>query len=351
MNGVLLATCLLWCLTEVFTYRQGASSWRIHLQGIRALLDGDGVRRGGFTAPPGTLQTAMKHLYQLYLSLRTLPYIPASASQEALEPAAPPPLPPLAPPISDATNPQTPAIDTTTPTPSIDGFLGYSAELLDMIHQIDHLSMSVSSRTTTSPAFNTNMNTNVNNSMNNNNNNSNMIHEADLLLGKMLAMIRRDARAPPAVASIGAPLPAPQRRAFALCHRIFQLATLLHLYRRLYRLPSGSPAVQAAARGMREMLEGLPGGGGGSDSAAATTTTTTTTAWVAMAMPLFNLGCEAVTDEQRAFVLDKVGLLERCICSSAHVGGIRQALRDVWDMRASMGDDGGELCAGELLGE
>jgi hypothetical protein len=69
-----------------------------------------------------------------------------------------------------------------------------------------------------------------------------------------------------------------------------------------------------------------------------------------MAMPLFNLGCEAVEEVERRFALEMVGKLEVCI-GSAHVGSIRQALRDVWELRERLGDRGGVLCANELLGE
>ncbi|KAK3303890.1 fungal-specific transcription factor domain-containing protein [Chaetomium strumarium] len=294
MNETLLATCLIWCLTDVFTYRQGTSSWRIHLQGIRALLDGDGAHRD-FTTRSGPLQSAMRHLYQLYLSLRTLPYIPACEVPET----------------------STPMVRTTetaesklksTPSPAIDGFLGYSDELLDIIHQIDQLSQ----RNTEQSSF-----------------------EADILLGKVKAMIRRDNKAPPAI-SICSPLSPEYGREFTLCHQVFQQTTLIYLYRRLYHLPSGSPPIQSAVRAMEEMVSNM------SQRQPCHT-------WVAMAMPLFTLGCEAFTEEQRTFALDKINKLEQCI-RSLHVRIIRQALQHIWDLRASLGDFTGELCASQLLG-
>ncbi len=294
MNETLLATCLIWCLTEVFTSRQGTSSWRVHLQGLRALLDGDGARRD-FTTPSGTLQSAMKHLYQLYLALRTLPYIPAS---EISEPAAPPHPTPSSSPAK---------LTSASATPSIDGFLGYSDELLDVIHQTDQLSRH------RPPSF-----------------------EADLLLGRLQAMIARDSHAPPAIA-IRAPLSAEHGREFALCHQVFQQATLIHLYRRLYRLPSGSAPIQAAVAAMHAMLAGLR-------QARPCHT------WVAMAMPLFTLGCEAFTEPQRRFALDKVDQLGECV-RSFHIGIIRRALQDVWALREGLGDEKGEVCASDLLGE
>jgi hypothetical protein len=302
MNETLLATCLIWCLTEVFTYRQGTSSWRIHLQGIRALLDGDGAHRSFTTPSSGAIQSAMKHLYQLYLSLRTLPYIPAS---EISEPAAQL--------HHDVPETETPILPVErAPSPSIDGFLGYSDELLDVIHQTDQLSRRTSANTGTPPPF-----------------------EADVLLGKVKAMITRDSKSPPAI-SICTPLSPEYGREFTLCHRIFQQATLLHLYRRLYHLPSRSEPVQAAVRAMQDMLSNMSQG-------------RPCHAWVAMAMPLFNLGCEAFTEEQKRFALDKVDKLEECI-RSFHVRIIRQALHDIWRLREGMGDERGELCASQLLG-
>ena len=296
MDETLLATCLIWCLTDVFTYRQGTSSWRIHLQGIRALLHGDGAHRD-FTSPSGAIQSTMKHLYQLYLSLQTLPYIPAS---EIAEPPAPLP----------AT--ETPKLNLkSAPSPAIDGFLGYSDELLDVIHQIDQLSR-LTSADAAQPSF-----------------------EADVLLGKVKAMISRDSRAPPAI-SICSPLSPEYGREFTLCHQIFQQATLIHLYRRLYHLPSRSRPIQYAVRAMEEMVSSMSQG-------------QPCHTWVAMAMPLFTLGCEAFTEEQKSFTLDKINKLEECI-RSLHIRIIRQALHDIWNVRASLGDFEGELCASQLLG-
>jgi hypothetical protein len=300
MNDTLLATCLIWCLTDVFTYRQGTSSWRIHLQGIRALLDGDRAQRD-FTAPSGAMQSAMKHLYQLYLSLRTLPYISAS---EISELAAPP---------------QAPATERpklkfeSAPSPAIDGFLGYSDELLEVIHQIDQLSRSTSVNAAHMQSS----------------------FEADLLLGRVKAMISRDSKAPPAI-SIRSPLSPESGREFTLCHQVFQQATLIHLYRRLYHLPSRSGPIQSAVRAMEEMLDNMSQG-------------QPCHTWVAMAMPLFTLGCEAFTEEQQSFALDKVNKLEECI-RSFHIRIICRALHDIWNLRASLGDTRGELCASQLLG-
>ncbi len=298
MNDTLLATCLIWCLTDVFTYRQGTSSWRIHLHGIRALLDGTGARRD-FTNPSGAIQSAMKHLYQLYLSLRTLPYIPAS---ETPEPSAPPHAP---------TTEAAKLVGSSAPNTAIDGFLGYSDELLDVIHQVDQLSR-LSSVEGPRPSS-----------------------EADILLGRVKAMISRDSQAPPAI-SIRSPLSPEYGREFTLCHQVFQQATLIQVYRRLYHLPSGSGPIQSAVRAMEEMLSNMSQG-------------QPCHTWVAMAMPLFTLGCEAFTEEQKSFALDKVDKLEECI-RSFHVRTIRRALHDVWETRMSLGDFNGELCASQLLG-
>jgi len=223
MNETLLATCLIWCLSDVFTYRQGTSSWRIHLQGIRALLDGDRTHRN-FATPSGAIQLAMKHLYQLYLALRTLPYIPAS---EISEPAAPLLVLPTETPVL---NPE-PA----PRSPAIDGFLGYSDELLDVIQQIDQLS-----RVSPSPA-------------------APPSSAAASLLARVQAMIRRDAHSPPTI-TIRTPLSPESGREFLLCHQVFQQATLIHLYGRLYRLPSRSPPIQSAVRAMQDMLGNMSQG-------------------------------------------------------------------------------------------
>ncbi|KAL1842348.1 hypothetical protein VTJ49DRAFT_5516 [Mycothermus thermophilus] len=327
MNGTLVATCLLWCMTEIFTHRQGTSSWRIHLQGIRALLDGDGAQRS-LAFPTGATRPAMKHLHQLYLSLRTLPYIPASES-----PTSSPD--PTSPDSDDS--PKIPPLDPTPASPAIDGFLGYSDELLDIIHEINHLSSihhsAVPTTTDISPIDPT-----ITSSTPSPAPITPVPFEADLLLGKLHAMILRDSRHPPRVAGITTPLTTETGREFALSHAIFQQATLLHCYRKLYRLPSGSAPVRAAASALRELLTRLE-----REAAPAPCRT-----WVAMAMPVFNFGCEAVDEGEKEFALEMVGKLAGCIGSS-HVGSIRQALRDVWELRDRLGDREGALCASELL--
>ncbi|KAK0652407.1 fungal-specific transcription factor domain-containing protein [Cercophora newfieldiana] len=310
MNDTLLATCLIWCLADVFTYRSFdgtlSSSWRIHLQGIRALMDGGGTHHRQFSVGAGSsTQMAMKHLYQLYQSLQTLPYIIPSASGV----------------VTDDTTPPIRQLDSDR-SPAIDGFLGYSDELLDVMHQIDQLSRKPAS------------------------------FEADILLGKVHAMIARDAvAAPPIILSSSSTSLALQpsrvsasplssehaRQEFTLCHQIFQQATLIQLHRRLYHLPSQSPEIQASVYAIQEMLNSLHTSDGGESM------------WVAMAMPVFTLGCEAYTLDQQAFVLEKVNLLEACI-RSLHVRIIRQALVDVWAIRKGMDDEEkGMVCAGQLL--
>lgn len=310
MDETLLATCLIWCLVDVFTYRRFdgtlSSSWRIHLQGVRALLDRNGGHHRQFlTGTRTSTQTAMKHLYQLYLSLQTLPYIISTASEVAIPGTTPP---------TNQPNPNT--------SPAIDGFLGYSDELLDVLHHIDQLARAPSR------------------------------FETDVLLGKVQSMIARDAiAAPPVILSpfyssstfplseIESPALSSDRarQEFILCHRIFQQATLIQLYRRLYHLSSQSSKIQAAVCTMQEMLSSLHTSDGGESM------------WVAMAMPVFTLGCEAFAPDQQAFVLDKMDRLEACI-RSLHIRIIRQALVDVWALRRGMGDDGeGRVCAGRLL--
>lgn len=322
MGETLLATCLIWCLSDVFTYRRHeggmSSSWRVHLGGIRALLDSNGANYRRF--PPGTgssMQVAMRHLYQLYLSLQTLPYIaPAAAPPTAIAETAPPP-----PPTLDEV--------TVNPSPAIDGFLGYSDEILDVMHQIEQLS-----RTQSLPS-----------------------PDADILLGKVHAMIARDMIAAPPVtlsyssSSSSLTSSSPQfvqaeSTDFTLCHQIFQQATLIQLHRRLYHLPSQSPPIQTAVYSIEGMLtslcdrgKGRGGGGGGGESM-----------WVAMAMPVFTLGCEAFTPEHQQFVLSMMDRLEICI-QSLHVRIIRQALVDIWTLRRGLDDEGrGGICAGRLLG-
>jgi hypothetical protein len=287
IDETLLAACVIWCLTDVFACGQGASSWRVHLQGIRAILGGNDTSQQ-FVKGSGATYSAMRHLYFLYLSLQTLPHVPSLDKNQ---------------------NPMVSgAFDQIPEGPSIDGFLGYSQELLHLLNRVNQLS-----HRGEGPAS--------------------WLPESDLLLGRLKGMIIRDFKAPLDV-SISSLSPE-YAHEFLLCHKIFQQATLIHTYRRLYNMPSGSEPIQAAVKSIMEMVcdmaQGQP-----------------CHAWVAMAMPLFTIGCEAFTEEQKDFVLDKVRKLDQCI-SSLHVGVIRQALEDIWTARADLGDIKGDLCANQLL--
>ncbi|KZZ95336.1 C6 finger domain-containing protein [Moelleriella libera RCEF 2490] len=296
-TDILLATCLIWCLTDVFTYRQGISSWQTHLEGMRALLARGETNRSS-SSPSNALQNAMKHLHQLYLSLQTLPHVQTLDSAKA---------------VRQLTAQASATVrHNTAANVQIDGFLGYSDELLDVLKQIDHLS-STRPLTDGEPQ-----------------------PEADILLGRVKGMILRDVQITPSI-SIDAPLSPEYSREFVFCHRTFQQATLIQIYRRLFHLPSGSAPIQSAVQSIEDMIENMIQG-------------QPCHTWVAMAMPLFAIGCEAFTQEHQVFALDKVDKLEHCI-GSLHVKNIRQALRDVWQLREDLGDLNGKLCASALLNE
>ncbi|KAF7552121.1 hypothetical protein G7Z17_g4557 [Cylindrodendrum hubeiense] len=189
----------------------------------------------------------------------------------------------------------------------IDGFLGYSEEVLEVLQQINQLPASGQPTSYV---------------------------EADVLLGKVKGMISRDAKAPPDV-SISSVLTPESGREFVLCHKTFQQATLIHLYRRLYNMPSGSQPIQSAVEAINKMISNMTQG-------------QPCNTWVAMAMPIFTIGCEAFSVEQKTFVLDKIDKLEACL-GSLHVRIVRQALEDIWKLRTEWQDFDGKLCASQLL--
>lgn len=302
MNETILPTCLIWCLTDVFTYQQGSSSWRIHLRGIKAILDSNRAHRY-FTTDSGAARSAMRHLYLLYLSLQTLPYDPAVTQSETAAT-------PMDSGLGQATDSAVEA--KLVLGPEIDGFLGYSEELLHIIQSINKLARTPSEGSTARE------------------------YEADVLLGKLNAMIDRDSQAAPSVA-IYTSLSPESSLEFELCHRTFQQATRIYLHRRLYRTPSNAPVMTASVEAIGRMVRNM-----GKAEPCHT--------WVAMAMPLFTIGCEAFSADQQAFVLDKIHKLDMCI-GSYHVSMIRQALEDMWGRRKEAGDLDGHMCAEDLLGK
>lgn len=240
----------------------------------------------------------MRYLFLLYRSLQTLPYLPA------IEPSSPS--------VDLGQALLFNSSSALSKSPKIDGFLGYSEELLDLLQHVN---------STTRTDFGYQLG---------------LSPEADTLLGKINGMISRDVKTPLEV-SISSTLSPQSGRDFLLCHRIFQQATLIQLYRQLYMMPSASQhtqsAVQEINRMIRNMTQGQP-----------------CNTWVAMAMPLFTVGCEAFDEDQKDFILDKVQKLEVCL-GSLHVRTIKRALKDIWKIRTDCQDFEGKLCSTQLLGK
>ncbi|KAG8357996.1 hypothetical protein FVEN_g4508 [Fusarium venenatum] len=231
----------------------------------------------------------MKHLLMLYRALETLPHVRSitPSTRSAYE-------------KTECSIPASPE-----PNSQIDGFLGYSEELLDILH---HINMKVS----THDQETTN---------------------ADVILDRLNVIISRDVKQPPRV-SISS-LSSQADRDFALCNKVFQQATLIQLYRQLYGLPSSSEQIQTAIHTIHEMIQNMAQG-------------EPCHTWVAMAMPLFTVGCEAYDQDKKTFILDKINKLEICI-GSLHVKIIEQALKDIWKLREDFGDYEGNMCAEYLL--
>jgi hypothetical protein len=101
-------------------------------------------------------------------------------------------------------------------------------------------------------------------------------------------------------------------------------------------MPSASSVIREAIIKMKMMIEEMR-----QDQSCHT--------WVAMAMPLFTMGCEAFNKEQKAYVLEKIARLDACL-GSLHVGIMRKALQDMWRIREDLNDVEGQRCASELLG-
>lgn len=369
----LVATCLLWCLADVFAADASASSWRIHLQGIQALLGGAKaldafVARGrgvSSSSSSSSSRSAMGHLAQLYLSLQTLPHV-ARRRNEAIADRV------IEEEDGDGEDdeidetigpvPADPGTNSTTamPGPRIDGFLGCSAELFDILQQVEQLAstMAVDVSDDTKDV-------NINDEDGDEDDKDNILAAphltgsaritAETLLARALAQALKStdfvttntetnvtATMPPATAPVIHHIPAPAltpaaAREFAFCHGCFQQATLIHVYRRLFRLPSRATLIQRAVGEIRrmagQMTQGAP-----------------CSAWVAMALPLFTAGCEAFLPTSQAWAHAALDAFAASM-GSRHVQLLRRALEDVWRLRARRGDVDGRLCAGALLDE
>ncbi|CAK7236664.1 hypothetical protein SBRCBS47491_009715 [Sporothrix bragantina] len=348
------ATCLLWCLADVFAADASASSWRIHLRGIKALLGGAKALdafvtrgRGGTltlsasaSSSSSSSRSAMGHLARLYLSLQTLPHVARRRRQQAS--------------TEDSETDQTAATESDhvigeeaaamdKPGPMIDGFLGCSEELFEIMQHVEQVASTLPPMTASQDIVDDIDTDDTGDALST----FTAPHltgparvTADMLLQRVQALVLLDADDNPTPnitnISLEALTPAAARE-FALCHGCFQQATLVHIYRRLFRLPSRSPLIQQGVSEIQRMASQMTQG-------------TACSTWVAMALPLFTAGCEAFTLSSQEWAHEAVAALLASI-GSRHVQLLQRALEDVWRLRERRGDTEGRLCAGQLLDE
>ncbi|CAK7220368.1 hypothetical protein SCUCBS95973_004130 [Sporothrix curviconia] len=229
----------------------------------------------------------------------------------------------------------------------IDGFLGYSEELLDILQQVADIASKL-------PPTDAPENINVTKDIDDIDELLTAPHltgTARIAANQLLARAQAEAlnpndnnlyilagTPPLRVSHIPAPaLTAASTREFALCHGCFQQATLIHFYRQIFRLPSRACLIQKAVAEIRrmagQMTQGAP-----------------CSAWVAMALPLFTVGSEAYTPAAQAWAHAALAAFAASI-GSRHVQLLHRALEDIWLLRARRGDVDGRLCADALLGE
>lgn len=198
----------------------------------------------------------------------------------------------------------------TTSDVKVEEFLGYSIEVLDVLQQIDLLS-----RARKDTTINVNSN-------------------PEALRKRLEEMINRedDKLLQDSPSSTSPKIVGNDAR---LCHRAFQHATLIQLYRRLYDLPSSSTPIRSAVEKVIEAIGYMVQG-------------QYCHAWIVTLMPLFTAGCEAVSKRQQTFVRDQMGKLELCL-GSCHIQNALKAVDKVWEIRAARGDKHGKLDPGQLL--
>lgn len=295
-NHTALTTCLILCLEDVYAGRRSMPTWRHHLQGAGALLKLDGST-GEQSEGSEPSRESSDFIYNLYLSLQTLAGVAGREGNNNI----------IAPDLGVGNDDSNDGVS----SGYIDGFLGYSSNILRILREIQRLSISETHR-------------------------SSKFFEAQALLAKVQNMISENQNHEPDVL-IRSSISDQSRRDFVLCNRAFQQTTLILIYRKLHQLPSASVEVQSAVKSTISAVSGMK-----QDQQCS--------AWIVTAMPLFVAGCEACGWEDRNFVLDQFRKLEICVGSSQMLLA-REALMGLWEVRAERRDVEGYLQSSQVLGE
>lgn len=250
-SDALLATARTLCLAEIHSGAIHPNTWRAHVEGAKALM------AASDSSPQKSNEAFRRYLDRWYRSIVALTALNGNG-----------------PPIGDVSESSLQEIATPPDTPDyLDDYWGFTVHLADIFRQIGAVAWR-------------------RHQLSGPNKKPVKIDEADFqqkaaaLEFSVRRLMDRDAVSQPIFyPGVIEGLSAQCIREFILCNEAFQHTALIHIYRRVRRLPASSPEVQHSVKRILECISLI-------------TPKTGLSPWVMLTTPLFTAGCEALGEDR-----------------------------------------------------
>jgi hypothetical protein len=260
MRDAILATALTLCMCEIHSGADLPRSWRLHLEGAKAIVSSLTTSSSSAPTNPNS-QTGL--LERWFTSIEALAAISSKGLRAGnLSPAVSP-------------SPDTPMLDSADQEVFLDDYFGFSTDLVDAFKEIgaaawERRTLSLSASSSASPILSA----------------EDLETEAWSLEQSVKAMIARDSVNPPKFyASVREKLNDEVVREFYLCNEAYQHSALLHIYRRVMLLDRMDGKVQACVKRILDCVDGIRPQAGLSP-------------YIVLTMPLFTSGREALGEDR-----------------------------------------------------
>jgi hypothetical protein len=257
MQDAILATALTLCMCEIHSGGDQPRSWRLHLEGAKAIISTyQQMSTNPASSDPNSQSNLLKRWYTSIEALAATTSRGIRAGQ----------LPLLAPGV------ELPAIGTEDKA-FLDDYFGFSTDLVDTFKEIGAAAWERRSLAAESSAH-------VLLSE------EDLQTEADILEKSVEDMIARDATAPPKFyPGVKESLDDNVVEEFYACNRAYQHTALLYIYRRVRQLPGTDEKVQVAVKSILECVASIKPRSGLSP-------------YIVLTMPLFTAGREALGEDR-----------------------------------------------------
>jgi hypothetical protein len=264
MQDAILATALTLCMCEIHSGGDQPRSWRLHLEGAKAILSTyQQMSTNSASSDPNSQSNLLK---RWYTSIEAL----AATTSRGIRAGQLPLLPPSVEPPKIGTEDEA----------FLDDYFGFSTDLVDAFKEIGAAAWERRSLATNNSSPSAESSAHVLLSE------GDLQTEAEILEKSVEDMIARDATTlPKFYPSVKESLDDDAVEEFYACNRAYQHTALLYIYRRIRQLPRTNEKVQIAVKNILECVASIKPRSGLSP-------------YIVLTMPLFTAGREALGEDR-----------------------------------------------------